>query len=103
MKNIAFVLGSFHKDYIIQMLKVARETAKSENLDVIEEVWVPGSMEKPIMVKKLLMQDNIHGIVVLGIIEKGETGHGLVMANAIINSICNLQLEYMKPIGVGIL
>ena len=103
MKKIAFIVGSFHKNFVTQMLQAARETANQEKLKIIKEIWVPGSMEKPIMVKKLLLQKNVDGIVVLGIIEQGETKHGFVMANAVISSIINLQTEFMKPIGVGIL
>ena len=52
MKNIAFVLGSFHKNYISEMLQVAKQTAEEEKLNVIREVWVPGSMEKPIIIQR---------------------------------------------------
>lgn len=102
-KNIAIVLGSFHKDYMEQMLGYALQEAETYSLKVVKEIWVPGSMEKPITIKKLLMNQNIDGIAVLGIIEKGETQHGLVMGTSVINSIVNLQLEFLKPIGVGII
>ena len=36
-------------------------------------------------------------------IEQGQTAHGRVMGQAVINAILNLQLDLMKPIGVGIL
>lgn len=102
-KNIAFVLGSFHKDFITQMLNKGKDTANKLNLNVTEEVWVPGSMEKPILVKHLLKKEEIDGLVVLGIIERGETKHGLIMGEAIIRKIIDLQLEFEKPIGVGII
>ena len=41
--------------------------------------------------------------MVLGIIERGETKHGLVMGQAVISALIQLQLEKMKPIGIGIL
>jgi 6,7-dimethyl-8-ribityllumazine synthase len=53
--------------------------------------------------KRLLQQEQVDGALALGIIEKGETKHGLVMGYAVINAIIQLQLELMKPIGVGIL
>ncbi|WP_017040996.1 hypothetical protein [Vibrio genomosp. F10] len=37
-----------------------------------------------------LSQVNIDGAIVLGIIEKGETKHGLVMASAVIDSVIHL-------------
>ncbi len=49
------------------------------------------------------MKENISGVVALGIIERGETKHGLVMGHTIMQTILNLELEFMKPVGVGIL
>jgi 6,7-dimethyl-8-ribityllumazine synthase len=40
---------------------------------------------------------------VLGIIERGETKHGIVMAQAVTDALIALQLELMKPIGMEIL
>ena len=85
------------------MLAQARDTAISVGLQLDEPVWVPGSMEKPLALKKALKRAAIVGAVTLGIIERGETGHGLVMAQAVIKSIIDLQLETMKPVGIGIL
>jgi 6,7-dimethyl-8-ribityllumazine synthase len=103
MKKIAIVLGAFHKVHVTRMLEVARATAKENNLEIVEEVWVPGSIEKPLALKRLLMRDDIDGAVALGIIERGETKHGLVMGHVVYDAIIKLQLEFMKPIGLGIL
>jgi 6,7-dimethyl-8-ribityllumazine synthase len=101
--NIAVVIGSFHKNEGLDMLDEVRSYAKENDLNILAERWVPGSMEKPLALKQLLNSDDIHGAVVLGIIEKGETKHGLVMADAVIKSIIEIQLDCMKPVGVGIL
>ena len=101
--NIAIVLGSFHKKEAEKMLEEARRVAKESGLEIVKEVWVPGSLEKPLALKRLLKSKDIDGAVVLGIIERGETKHGLVMGQAVISAIIQLQLELMKPIGVGIL
>ena len=45
----------------------------------------------------------IDAAVVLGIIERGETAHGLVMAQSVSNKILDIQLDHMKPVGMGIL
>jgi len=102
-KNIAIVLGSFHKKEVTQMLESARKTAQEHGLTIVEEVWVHGSMEKPLALKRLLMRDDIDGAVALGIIERGQTKHGLVMGEVVYDAIVRLQLEFMKPIGLGIL
>jgi len=78
-------------------------TAKKHNIVVSERVWVSGSMEKPLALKSLLQEPTISGAIALGIIENGQTAHGRVMAGAVFKTILDLQLELMKPIGVGIL
>ncbi|MGQ9368871.1 6,7-dimethyl-8-ribityllumazine synthase [Azospirillum sp. A39] len=103
MADIGIVLGRFHRAEAEEMLAEARAVAERLGLAVAAEVWVPGSMEKPLAVKRLLMRADMSAVVALGIIEKGETEHGLVMGQAVIRSLIDLQLEFMKPIGVGIL
>mgnify|MGYP001323860395 CR=1 FL=1 len=103
MDNIGLVCGSFHKDEVEQMIRHAQDEAKKQNLNIIEIVWVPGSMEAPLATARLLEEDNIEGVACLGIIEKGETQHGLAMGQAVIKSLIDLQLGYDKPIGLGII
>lgn len=85
------------------MVRQARKTCKSLKLQIVNEIWVPGSLETPLALKRELSSKNIDGAIVLGIIERGETKHGMVMGIATISSIIKLQLQLDKPIGVGIL
>ncbi|WP_321873792.1 6,7-dimethyl-8-ribityllumazine synthase [Burkholderia ubonensis] len=101
--QIAFVYGSYHPELVARMLEAARDEAAASGCTIVDERAVPGAMEQPLAVKRLLMEDGIDAVVALGIIEKGETSHGLVMAQAVIRSLIDLQLAAMKPVGVGIL
>ncbi len=101
--NLALVAGEFHRERVMCMVDEARRIAAANALMVIEEVWVPGPMEKPLALKRMLQRPDIDAAVALGVIEQGETSHGIVMAHAVLNAIIALQLELMKPIGVGIL
>ena len=102
-KKIAIVLGTFHKKEMDEMLAEAQKLAGELGLNIVEEVWVPGTLEKPLAIKRLMLRDDIDGVVVLGIIDRGETKHGLVMGHVVTQAIIDLQLEFMKPIGFGIL
>lgn len=102
-RKIGVVLGSFHRQAVEEMRDEARKTARACGLTIVREVWVPGSMEKPLAIKRMLDSDEIEGVVALGIIERGETKHGMVMGEAIFSAIVQLQLETDKPVGVGIL
>nr|VFK46911.1 MAG: 6,7-dimethyl-8-ribityllumazine synthase [Candidatus Kentron sp. TC] len=86
------------------MLEEVRNFARqNDDVHIVEERWVHGSLEQPLVLKQFLSDSRVDGAVALGIIERGETKHGLIMANAVINAIVGLQLEFMKPIGVGII
>ena len=62
-------------------------------------------MELPLTLKKTLQRKDYDyaGVVVLGLIEKGQTSHGFVMAQSVLTALIQIQLEFYKPLGVGIL
>ncbi len=102
-KKIGIVCGEFHRTEVEMMLAFATDSAIEQGLEVGEIVWVPGSMEAPLAATRLLEQDDIVGVACLGIIEKGETQHGLAMGQAVIKSLIDAQLTYDKPVGLGII
>jgi 6,7-dimethyl-8-ribityllumazine synthase len=102
-KNIAVICGEFHKKEVTEMLQEVKRMATENNLTVTEEIWVSGSYEKPLALKRVLQKESIDGVVLLGIIERGETKHGLIMGHTVLQAVINLELEYMKPVGIGIL
>ncbi|DAC12951.1 MAG TPA: 6,7-dimethyl-8-ribityllumazine synthase [Candidatus Poseidoniales archaeon] len=103
MLNLGIVCGSFHREQVERMLKYAIDEAVSKNWEVSEVVWVPGSMEAPLAIDRMLQSTEVQGAVVLGIIERGETDHGLVMGQSVTKSVIELQIKHNKPIGLGII
>ncbi len=101
--NLGIVCGAFHREKVERMLEFARNEADSKNWEVSEVVWVPGSMEAPLALDRLLQYEDIQGAVVLGIIERGDTDHGLVMGQSVTRAIIDLQIKHNKPIGLGII
>ena len=101
--KIAIVCGSFHQNEVERMLEWSSNEASKQGLTVSEVVWVPGAMEVPLALDRLLSRDDIAGAACLGIIEKGQTQHGLAMGQAVIKSIIDLQLTWNKPVGLGII
>ena len=103
--NIVAVCGSFHKIEIEQMLNYAKDEAAKHSIEITKVIWVPGSMEVPLAIDRFFSRHGslIDGAICLGIIEKGETQHGVAMGNAVIKSIIDLQLKHNMPIGLGII
>lgn len=102
-KRIAIIAATFHRKQVETMLDGAREVALEEGLTVVREILVPGTYEIPLALKRILGLRSVDGAVVLGIIEQGETKHGLVMGIVVHNAIIQLELETGKPVGKGIL
>ena len=101
--SIAIVCGSFHKNEIERMLAWAQDEASRHGLEIAEVVWVPGAMEVPLALDRLLSLAGIAGAACLGVIEKGQTQHGLAMGQAVIKSVIERQLVHEKPVGLGII
>tara|TARA_B100000900_G_scaffold57292_1_gene42858 strand:- start:514 stop:906 length:393 start_codon:yes stop_codon:yes gene_type:complete len=99
--KIAAVCGSFHKIEVEAMLGYAIDEAKQHSIEISEIIWVPGSMEVPLALQRVISKYD--AAICLGIIEKGETMHGSAMGNAVIKSVLDLQLLHNKPIGLGII
>jgi 6,7-dimethyl-8-ribityllumazine synthase len=97
------VCGAFHREHVEKMLEYARDEAAAKNWEIVEVGWVPGSMEAPLALDRMLQNEDVHGAVVLGIIERGQTDHGLVMGQSVTKAIIELQISHNKPIGLGII
>ena len=103
MAKISIICGSYHKAQITRMLEYAQQEAETLGLSIAEVVWVPGAMEIPLALERQLRKDEIDAAACLGIIEKGQTKHGLAMGQAVTKAIVDLQLKHDKPIGLGII
>ena len=102
-KKIAVICGSFHEHEVKRMLDWARKESENLSLELLEPVWVPGAMEVPLALERCCKLSQTDGAICLGIIEKGQTQHGLAMGQAVIKSIIEIQIRYDKPIGLGII
>jgi 6,7-dimethyl-8-ribityllumazine synthase len=102
MKSIGIVIGEFHRQLAESMLADARKAAAGR-VEIKEIIWVPGTYEAPLMVRKLLKREDIDCVAVLGFIEKGETLHGKEMGATTSLLFKQLELEFGKPVGMGII
>ena len=100
--RVGVVIGEFHNTLMDRMLEDARVAAVSMNATIDEVVWVPGTYEAPLVVEKMLESD-LDAVVVVGYIEKGSTLHGQEMGATCSLVFKQLELEYSKPVGMGII
>ncbi len=80
----------------------ARATELQAPVTLQDPTWVPGAFEVPLATKRLLGR-GCDAVVTLGIIERGQTMHGQAMGQAVLSALIDLQLEYGRPVGLGII
>ena len=103
MSRIVLVCGSYHREAVERMVVTARDRAGELELELAAEQWVPGALECPLALQRLLGRADVEGAVLLGIIERGETQHGLAMGQAVVQAVLDLQLATGKPVGMGVI
>ncbi len=77
-----------------------RHEGEEEDLTLIR---VPGSWEIPMVVKELLLKENIEGVVALGVLIRGSTPHFDYIANEVSKGLAMLSLEHRKPVSFGVI
>lgn len=101
-KNILIVVANYYKDISDGLHKGAIEILKKNNFNY-DTVYVPGAFEVSLAIKHFIKKNKYDGYIALGCIVKGKTYHFNLISNECIRSINSLILEYIKPIGFGIL
>jgi 6,7-dimethyl-8-ribityllumazine synthase len=101
--KIGIICTSYHREEMELMLQYATDQSITNGFEICVTKWIPGVMEIPLTIDRMISEYDLEGLVTLGIIEEGETQHGSVMGQAVISSIINLQLKYDIPIGLGII
>jgi 6,7-dimethyl-8-ribityllumazine synthase len=100
--NLGIVVSEFHADVTERMLVRAEEHAAFRGMTVTHVVKVPGVFDMPLALKRLIRRDDVDGVVALGAVVQGETGHDVVIMAQTARQIADLAVEYEKPIGLGI-
>ena len=100
--KIGIVVSEFNYDITSMMLERAKAHADFLGAKVGQVIHVPGVYDMPLAVKKLLSKKDIDGVVTIGAVIEGETGHDDVIMAQASRKLTDLSLEYNKPVGLGI-
>lgn len=102
-RSIVIIIAPYHKKISEIMYKAATQEAEERSLKITAVVAVPGCYEIPLAVAKTIDQYKPDGVVVLGMIERGQTLHGETMGLAVANALLHIELTKRIPIGKGII
>lgn len=98
--KIAIVSSNFRKEVADNLEKNCIQTFKDKGLKIsqINIFRVPGSLEIPLVVKKLAKKGSYDAIITFGAIVKGKTYHFEQIANECIKGCMKVSLQYEIPV-----
>ena len=103
--KIAIVKSLYYEDLTSSMEEACVKTLMDSGIsgDNIKTFSVPGSWELPIMVDKVARLKKFDGIVVFGVIIKGETYHFELIAHECTRALMDISLKYQIPVTFEVL
>ena len=101
--NIGIIVSDFNEEITSAMTDKASETIKGMGHTVISVQHVPGAFDIPLICHLMLKRKDIDGIICLGAVIKGETGHDKVVAENAARKIADLTVMHEKPVTLGII
>jgi len=100
--RIAIISASWHMDICAQLVAGARRACEAAGVKRITEIYVPGSFELPLAAQRAF-EDGIDGVIVVGLVLRGETPHFDYVCQGVTQGIMDVQLKFSRPIGFGVL
>src|SRR5829696_2764048 len=100
------IVASRFNDFIVRRLldgaldALARHGGDLGSVDVI---WVPGSYEVPLAVKRLALAGRYDAVVCLGAVIRGATAHFDYVAGGVASGISAVALETNLPVAFGVI
>ncbi len=102
MVKLGIVASEFNADVVMPMIEFAKRHAEFLGAQVSAEIMVPGVFEIPLGAKTLAERKDVDAIVALGSVIEGGTEHDEIVMQHATRKLIDLELQYGKPIGLGI-
>ena len=103
--RIGIVQARFNEDHCVALSKACIEEliALGVAQQDIKLVTVPGALEIPFALQKLVETGQLDGLVALGAVIRGETYHFELVSNESASGITRISIESGLPIANGVL
>ena len=103
--TIGIVIGRFNEFINKPLLEGTRDAlrrhgVKEENID---EAWVPGAFEIPLVAKKMAETKRCHAIITLGSVIRGATPHFDYVCGECASGVSRVNMETGVPTIFGVL
>jgi 6,7-dimethyl-8-ribityllumazine synthase len=103
--RFALVAARFNRLVVEQLVAGALDGLKRHGVadDAVDLVWVPGSLEIPLVAQRLAAGKRYAAVVCLGAVIKGDTDHYEYVAGGAANGVAQAALATGVPVIFGIL
>ena len=101
--RVAVVVSRFNEDVTKRLLRGALGVLEEHGVQDPDVIWVPGSLELPVVALALAEKGGHDAIVCLGCVIRGETFHFEVVAGQAAAGIMQVQLDTGVPVAFGVL
>ena len=101
--RIGIVRSRFNERVGIAMLEACLKRLAELGVTAITVVSVPGALEAPLALQKLVNTEKYDALVALGAVIRGETYHFEIVANESASGLMQVQLDSGIPVANGIL
>ena len=101
--KVAIVAGQFNRDICDALTESAVAKLTEYGINDAPIFKVPGSIEIPVILKKLAEDAKYDALIAIGCIIRGDTPHFDYVAKFATEGILRVSLDHTVPIGFGIL
>jgi 6,7-dimethyl-8-ribityllumazine synthase len=103
--RFALVAARFNHTIVQQLVSGALDGLKRHGVadEAVDLVWVPGSLEIPLVAKRLAGSGRYVAVICLGAVIKGDTDHYDYVAGGAANGVAQAALATGVPVIFGIL
>lgn len=103
--RFGIVVARFNETITSRLLAGAQDALRRHGVaeDSIEVAWVPGSLEAPLIAKKMAESGRYNAIICLAAVIRGATYHFELVASGIAQGVSRVMLETNVPVLFGVL
>ena len=104
-KRFAIVVGRFNDFITSKLLEGALDCLRRHgiNEESIEVIWVPGSLEIPLIASNLAASKDYDALICLGAVIRGSTSHFEYVASGVAKGVAKVGLDTGVPTIFGVL
>jgi 6,7-dimethyl-8-ribityllumazine synthase len=98
-RTVAIVASQYNSEFVDGLVAHAQaELAVLLPESSIQQFFVPGAFEIPLMVQEIAERGAFTAVIALGVIIQGETQHARLIAEAVTHSLLDLSLRHRIPV-----